>query len=313
MPKQIHNFSDIQRHAVELYRDNPLHLLLTPIPNQELRQALDNAQSEGWIALTEIAPKSTRTADDRRETALPALDEAVSMLASGEGDVLLSVTLDPKPILATLLRRDLKLRQENETWSHVAVFEWQNPPRWILVSDGVLVTRPDLSRRIGVIHNTVRVAQRLGVREPHVALLAASRAIQQDVQTSREWTWVSKMAQRGIFHGAKVCGPMGLEDAINPSAFEIRPQTPQGPVETGGPGWADVLITADISVGNPLVSALALLCGLPCAGIVVGGDVPVVLPWPTVDRNSVMTSLALAALISPRGRRRIFGKWEDIR
>jgi len=313
MPKQIHNFSDIQSHAAELYRDNPLQLLLTPISNQELRQSLENAESEGWVTLTEIAPKSAQTADVKREITPSALEEAVSMVASGGGEVLLSVTLDPKPILATLLRRDLNLRKENETWSHVAVFEWQNPPRWILVSDGVLVTRPDLSRRIGVIHNAVRVAERLGVRDPHVALLAASRAIQQDVPTSREWTWVSKMAERGIFQGAKVCGPMGLEDAINPSAFETRPHTSQGPVETSGPGWADVLITADISVGNPLVSALALLCGLPCAGIVVGGDVPVVLPWPTVDRNSVMTSLALAALISPRGRRRIFGKWEDIR
>jgi phosphotransacetylase len=306
MPKTTHNFSDIQHHAAELFKKSPCNILTTPVDNQEIRSALEEAQRDGWMTMTEIAGASGKSQSDAS-----ALEEAVTTLASGEGDVLLSYTLDPVPLLSTLLRSDLGLRKESETWSHVAVFEWQKPPRWLLVSDGVLVTRPDLSRRIGVIHNAVNVAERLGVRDPHVALLAASRAIQQDVPTSREWSWVSKMAERQIFRGAKIRGPMGLEDAVSPTG--IHEGTDPQRVTSDGPGWVDILITADISVGNPLVSALALLCGLPCAGIVVGGDVPVVLPWPTVDRNSVLTSLALAALISPRGRRRIFGKWEDIR
>ena len=308
MPTTTHNFSDIQHHAAELYKENPCNILTTGIDNQEIRSSLEKAQGDGWITMTEVAGISGKSQPDAS-----ALRQAVTTLASGEGDVLLSYTLDPVPLLSTLLRADLGLRKEGETWSHVAVFEWQKPPRWLLVSDGVLVTRPDLARRIGVIHNTVGVAERLGVRNPHVALLAASRAIQQDVPTSREWSWVSKMAERRIFRGAKIRGPMGLENAINPSGAGIQDIASSKQMTSDGPGWVDVLITADISVGNPLVSALALLCGLPCAGVVVGGDVPVVLPWPTVDPNSVLTSLALAALISPRGRRRIFGKWEDIR
>jgi phosphotransacetylase len=308
MPATTHNFADIQQYASELYHQNPCRILTTPIANQEIRDALDGAQMEGWIRMMQIGDGSGKMRPDPA-----ALEEAVTTLADGEGDVLLSYTLDPVPLLSTLLRTDLGLRKEDETWSHVAVFEWQDPPRWLLVSDGVLVTRPDLTRRMGVIHNTVRVAEGLGVRNPHVALLAASRAIQQDIPTSREWSWVSKMAERGIFRGAKIRGPVGLEDAIDPSGNEIREVPNSAPGTGSGSGWADILVTADISVGNPLVSALALLCELPCAGMVVGGDVPVVLPWPMVDKNSVLTSLALAALISPRGRRRIFGKWEDAR
>jgi phosphate butyryltransferase len=306
MPNTTQNFSDIQHYAAGLYKKSPCNILTIPIDNQEIRGALEEAQSGGWMMMTEIASTSGTSQPD-----VSALEEAVTSLASGEGDVLLSYTLDPVPLLSTLLRADLGLRKEGETWSHVAVFEWQKPPRWLLVSDGVLVTRPDLTRRIGVIHNTVRVAERLGVHNPHVALLAASRAIQQDVPTSREWSWVSKMAERRIFRGAKIRGPVGLEDAVNPPGIGMQDMAEPKRSAGNSLGWVDVLITADISVGNPLVSALALLCGLPCAGVVVGGDVPVVLPWPTVDRNSVLTSLALAALISPRGRRRIFGKWED--
>ena len=307
MSTQIRDFSDIQRHASQLYKGQPLQLVVTPIKNKEILHALEEADASGWVEVTQVGEPS-----ENKLPNLPALEEAVSSLAIGKGEVLLSHTLDPKPLLATLLRKDLGLRKETEVWSHVAVFEWQDPPRWLLVSDGVLVTRPDLARRIDVIKNAIKVAGRLGVKNPNVALLAASRAIQQDMQTSREWTWVSKMAERRIFHGARVCGPIGLEEAIQPAAPNERFPLPLGQVNCTGHNWADVLITADISVGNPLVSALTLLCGLPCAGLVVGGDVPVVFPWPTVDRNAILTSLALAALSSPRGLRRILGKWGDV-
>jgi phosphotransacetylase len=158
---------------------------------------------------------------------------------------------------------------------------------------------------MGVIHNAVGLAERLGVKDPKVALLAASRAVQRDVQTSREWSWVSKMALRRTFRRAQVYGPVGLEEAILPASPDTMIPPSKDDDISAGPNWADVLIAADLSVGNPLVSALTLLCELPGAGIVVGGDVPVVFPWPIIDRNSVLTSLALAALCSPRGLRRV--------
>jgi phosphate butyryltransferase len=300
MADGIRTFSDIYRHAVGLYAGSPLHVLVTPVRYPKMLDVLKEAETEGWITLSQIGkPKPDGQFDQI------SLEEATKQLASGEGEVLLSDTLDPKPLLATLLRKDLGLRQENEVWSHTAVFEWQTPPRWLLVSDGVLVTRPDLLRRLGVINNAIYLARCLGVQNPKVALLAASRAIQPDVHTSREWTWVSKMAQRRIFRGARVCGPVGLEEAIRPTTPEAMNHPCFGQDASNGAYWADVLITADISVANPLVSALALLCRFPCAGVVVGGKVPVIFPWPSIDKVSVLTSLALAAICSPRGRRRL--------
>ncbi len=300
MPAEIRTFSDIQQQARDLYQERPLHLLMPPIRNPEILDVIEEAERAGWVTLSRTGDTSQL---DLSGTA--ALEEAVTRLASGEGEVLLSDTLDPKPILQTLLRSDLGLRKETEVWSHVAVFEWQDPPRWLLVSDGVLVTQPDLVRRMGVIHNAVGLAERLGVKNPKVALLAASRAVQRDVQTSREWSWVSKMALRRTFRKARVYGPVGLEEAILPAPADAMTPPSIDDEISFGPNWADVLITADISVGNPLVSALTLLCELPCAGIVVGGDVPAVFPWPTIDHNSVLTSLALAALCSPRGIQRL--------
>jgi hypothetical protein len=285
----VHTFSDIQQTARGLYSGRPIRLLMTPIRNDEILGVLQEAETAGWVQLTVVGGVPENGRGVQLNAPIPAIKEAVVQLASGKGEVFLSDPLDPKPLFKELLKKNLGLRKEIEVWSHVAVFEWQTPPRWLLVSDGVLGTRHNLVRRIGVIQNTVKVANCLGVSAPNVALLAASRAIQQDVQTSREWTWVSKMGQRGIFHQANVYGPVGLEEAI----------------QSGNHQMADALIAADISVANPLVSALNLLCGLPCAGMVVGGDVPVVLPWPSIDRTSVLTSLAMAALCSPRGLRRL--------
>jgi len=298
--QNIHTFNDIQEHAKRVYHGRPLQLLMPPIRNLEILQVVEQANKDGWISLSRIG--DTSQLDLSGST---ALEEAVTRLTSGQGEVLLSDTLDPKPILATLLRRDLGLCQEKEIWSHVAVYEWQDPPRWLLVSDGVLVTHPDLVRRMGVIHNAVELASRLGVTNPKVALLAASRAVQDDVQTSREWSWVSKMAQRRTFREARVYGPVGLEEAILPAPPDAMIPPSIDDSNSNGINWADVLIAEDISVGNPLVSSLALLCELPCAGIVIGGDVTVVFPWPTINRDSVLTSLALAALCSPRALRRL--------
>lgn len=300
MPTEIQTFTDIQERARELYQGRPVQLLMPPIRHPEILEVIEETERAGWVTLA-------RTGDTSQLdlSGTSALEEAVTRLASGEGEVLLSDTLDPRPILQTLLRSDLGLRKESEVWSHVAVYEWQDPPRWLLVSDGVLVTNPDLEQRMEVIHNAVGLAGRLGVKEPKVALLAASRAVQRDVQTSREWSWVSKMAIRRAFRGARVYGPVGLEEAILPAPADAMTPPSINDEISDGPNWADVLITADISVGNPLVSALTLLCEFPCAGIVVGGDVPVVFPWPVINRDSVLTSLALAALCSPRGLRRV--------
>ena len=296
MHRPEQNFLTIQQRACDLYRGHPIQVLMTPIRSRVILEVLNEAEDEGWVQIITTESNDSIPNQNHSNTNPTALEEAVKRLASGEGEVFLSDPLDPKPIFLALLRKDFGLRKEGEVWSHLAAFERQRYGNsddstgrdLLLVSDGVLGTRYNLVRRIGVIQNTVKVAHFLGIAQPNIALLAASRAIQQDVQTSREWAWVSKMSQRGTFHQANVYGPVGLEETI---------QSGNQPV--------DALITADISVGNPLVSALNLLCGLPCAGIIIGGDVPVVLPWPSIDRTSVLTSLALASLCSPRGIRRL--------
>ena len=290
------NFLTIQQRACDLYRSHPIQVLMTPIRNRIILEVLKEAENGGWVRLIPTESESPIPSQNHSNTNPAALEEAVKRLASGEGEVFLSDPLDPKLIFLALLRKDFGLRKEGEVWSHLAALEWHKPGDNViptqrdvlLVSDGVLGTRYNLVRRIGVVQNTVKVAHFLGIIQPNIALLAASRSIQQDVQTSREWAWVSKMSQRGTFHQANVYGPVGLEETIPSGNHPV-----------------DALITADISVGNPLVSALNLLCGLPCAGIIVGGDVPVVLPWPSIDRTSVLTSLALAVLCSPRGLRRL--------
>jgi phosphate butyryltransferase len=296
MPRPELDFLTIQRRACDWYRGQPIQVLMTPIRNQVILEVLNDAEDEGWVQI--ISTESTNFIPNQNHTNAnqAVLEEAVKRLASGEGEVFLSDPLDPKPIFMALLRKDFGLRKEGEIWSHLAAFEWQRYGNsdssagcdLLLVSDGVLGTKYNLVRRIGVIQNTVTVAHFLGISQPNIALLAASHSIQQDVQTSREWAWVSKMSQRGIFHQANVFGPVGLEEVAQSGGYPV-----------------DALITADISVGNPLVSALNLLCGLPCAGIIMGGEVPVVLPWPLIDKTSVLTSLALAALCSPRGLQRL--------
>jgi len=100
------------------------------------------------------------------------------------------------------------------------------------------------------------------------------------------------MAERGQITGAKVDGPLALDNAISEEAAETKKIT--SPVA----GRANVLVVPDLEAGNMLAKALSFLAGADSAGIVMGAKVPIILTSRADSLTARLASCAVAALIA---------------
>src|SRR5204863_3901293 len=101
-----------------------------------------------------------------------------------------------------------------------------------------------------------------------------------------------KMADRGQITGARLDGPLALDNAINLKAAKIKGII--SPVA----GQANVLVVPDLEAGNMLAKSLTFLAGAAAAGIVVGARVPIVLTSRADSLIARLASCAVAALVA---------------
>jgi phosphate acetyltransferase len=107
------------------------------------------------------------------------------------------------------------------------------------------------------------------------------------VPSTVEAAALCKMVDRGQVTGARVDGPLALDNAINAEAARIKHIV--SPVA----GRANVLMVPDLEAGNMLAKSLSFLAGADAAGIVLGARVPIIL---TSRADSLITRLASCAV-----------------
>ncbi|MFH0778471.1 MAG: phosphate acyltransferase [Candidatus Eisenbacteria bacterium] len=179
----------------------------------------------------------------------------------------------------------------SRTFSHVAVLDVASFPRCLLVTDGLVNARPDVETRLGIIRNAVSVSQALGNRSPKVALLAAVEQVHAGVPVTVESAEITKMSKTDRTGGAIVEGPLSFDVALVQEVAEDKGA--RGPVA----GRADVLVGSSVEVANGVYAALVLMAGAASAGVVVGPETPLVVPFPYDSPGGICNSICLASLI----------------
>jgi phosphate acetyltransferase len=127
----------------------------------------------------------------------------------------------------------------------------------------------------------------MGAAEVRVAILSAMETVNPKVPSTIEAAALCKMADRGQITGARLDGPVALDNAISPDAAAIKHIV--SPVA----GRANVLMVPNLEAGNMLAKSLSFLAGADAAGIVLGARVPIVL---TSRADSLLTRLASCAV-----------------
>ncbi|MBN1503663.1 MAG: hypothetical protein JW952_01225 [Candidatus Eisenbacteria bacterium] len=171
------------------------------------------------------------------------------------------------------------------------------PPRegFFIVSDGLMNARPDKSGRLRIIRNSVEVWRALSDEPPRVALLSAVEQVYPGMPVTVESAEIAKAAS-GAVGEASVQGPLSFDVALDADA--ARDKGVSGEVA----GRANVLVGSSVEVSNGIYVVLTLLAKARAASIVVGGGVPVALPFPSDGVETAFNSVCLAALLG-LGRR----------
>jgi phosphate butyryltransferase len=220
-----------------------------------------------------------------------AARKVMELLRMGHADLAMKGKLETGDFLRAALDREMGLRA-GRLFTHVAVFEVPGFDRLLFVTDSGVVVAPTLEQKVEIVQNAIMVAQRLGVQEPKVAILAATEMVNPKIPTTMDAANLAKMADRGQIQGAHVDGPLALDNAISPESVAIKGIT--GPVA----GVADILVTPDVEAGNMLAKAITYFAKGKMAGVVVGGKSPLIVASRSDPHETKLVSMALGVLLA---------------
>ena len=225
------------------------------------------------------------------ESDAEAIETAIRRVGGGEAQMLMKGLVSTSAFLKGILNKEWGLRKR-ALISHVAVFEWHEPDRLVLLTDVAINIAPDVAAKAQIVENAVEVANRLGIERPRVAALAAVETVSADMAATIDAAVLAKMADRGQIKGCVLDGPLALDNALSAEAARHKGIT--SPVA----GCADILLAPDIEAGNVLYKALSLVARVPLAAVVVGASAPIVLTSRADSDETKFNSIALAAAVS---------------
>jgi len=230
----------------------------------------------GWEIVTASTPQETAA-------------EAVKLVARGDGDILVKGLLQSADLLRAVLTKANGLAT-GRTLSHVGVFKFEESDRFYFVTDAALTISPDFQQKIDIVQNAVDLAHRLGIPQPIVAILCAIETVNPDMPATVDAACLAKMAERGAITGARVEGPLALDNAVSVEAARHKG------ISSELAGRADILVAPNIEAANILYKALIFFAKAEEAGIVMGARAPIVLASRSDSVRNKLYSLALGVL-----------------
>lgn len=216
------------------------------------------------------------------------IEEAVGLLDQNQAHILMKGFVKTEDILRGVfqyLKRTGRLKS-GELISHVFVMDIPVRNKLLLISDAAVNTYPDEEKRVKIIENTLKVAANLNIRKPKVAVISAIESVNKSIESSIE---AERIAQR--FADRNDCiveGPLSFDVAMNPAIAHEKHY--KGQIQ----GNADILIMPDIDAGNVLYKSLTTQSGATCAGVILAGNLPLVLTSRGDSARSKLASISLA-------------------
>jgi phosphate butyryltransferase len=214
--------------------------------------------------------------------------EATAMMEQGQVHVLMKGRLKTAEILRGVFKylKGSGRLQKGQLISHVVVMDIPMRKKLLLVTDAAVNPYPDEEKKIAIVDNALKVARELNIPQPKVAVISAIEAVNPSVESSIEADRIAeRLADRD---DCLVEGPLSFDVAMDPDiAVEKRYK---GAIK----GTADIVLMPDIDAGNVLYKTLTTQSGATCAGVILAGDMPMVLTSRGDSARSKLASISLA-------------------
>jgi len=211
----------------------------------------------------------------------------VALARSGEVESVMKGSLHTDELMGAIVPSATGLRTGRRI-SHAFVLDVPSYPRALIITDAAVNIAPTLEDKVDIVQNAIDLAQKLGIQQPKVAILAAVETVSSKMQATLDAAALCKMAERGQITGGILDGPLAFDNAISERAAATKKIT------SSVAGKADILLAPDLQAGNLLSKQLQYLAGADAAGIVLGTRVPVVL---TSRADTVRVRLASCAVL----------------
>jgi phosphate acetyltransferase len=215
----------------------------------------------------------------------------VKLVQTGEAEALMKGSLHTDELMHEVTAAGTGLRTARRI-SHVYVMQVPFYPRLLMITDCAINILPSLEDKQDICQNAIDLAQRLGIAQPKVAVLAAVETVNARMPSTLDAAALSKMADRRQITGGLVDGPLAFDNAVDPAAAKIKDII--SPVA----GQADILLVPDLEAGNMLGKQLSIMAGADTAGIVLGARVPIILTSRADSVRTHVTSCAVALLVA---------------
>jgi phosphate butyryltransferase len=221
-----------------------------------------------------------------------AAELAVEQVANHSGQILMKGLISSNKFLKAILKKKAGLLPSGGVLSHVSVIDNSNYHKLLIVSDVAIIPYPSISQKIVMINYLKEMAQKLGVENPRIAIIAPTEQVLPNLISSADAAEIMKSTVTGLFKPAIVFGPMALDVAVDIESARIKNITSEVA------GDADCLLFPNIDAGNVFYKTNTKLCGADQAAVVMGASVSIVLSSRGDSIDTKLNSIALAVLLS---------------
>lgn len=221
-----------------------------------------------------------------------ASQTAVEMINRGEGDILMKGLISTDKFMRAILNKENGLTDPGKVVSHVTLVENEFYHKLLIVADVAVIPLPDLKQKIQIINYLTKVANRLDIDLPKIAVIAPSEQVLPSILSTTEAALLAKMNDRGQIQGCIVDGPLAMDVAIDSEAAAVKGL--KSPVA----GDADCLLFPNLETGNVFYKVNTKMARSESAAIMVGARVPVVLASRGDSTRVKLLSIALGALMA---------------
>ncbi|MCP4313228.1 MAG: bifunctional enoyl-CoA hydratase/phosphate acetyltransferase [Bacteroidetes bacterium] len=223
------------------------------------------------------------------ENPVDAATKAVKMAHDKEAEVLMKGKVGSSDMLRSVLNKDYGLRI-GKLLSHFAYFEVDTYHKLIAVTDVAMNIAPNLTEKIAILNNSVKVLNNMGIETPKVAVLGAVEKVNTEMKATLDAALLSKMNQRDQILNCIVDGPLAFDNAVSLESARHKE------IKSEVAGDTDLLLMPDIEVGNVLYKSLVFFAKAKVASMIVGAAVPIVLTSRSDSDQAKFDSILLAAV-----------------
>ena len=293
-----------------LHSDKKMKLAVVAAEEENVLLAVDDAYKNNIVIpiligdeqkIKEIANEANINIESYEIVCSNSLEEsakiAVKMVSDGTADFLIKGLIDTSILVKQVLNKEYGLTT-GRTLSHVMVYDVPVYHKLLYLTDGGMMTYPDLEGKRHILENAVDVLKALNYCQIKIACLAAKEKLNPKMPPTVDGDALKKMCEAGEFaDGVVVEGPISFDLAISKEAADIKGY--ESPVA----GDADILLVPNIEMGNGIGKTMTYFGNALNAGIIVGASAPVVLVSRADSYESKYYSILLGAIVAQNNRK----------